>query len=193
VSDGKVLIMGTGGCGSGFLWGLLGACGLETLGINEWMRHSGIRDALASGTADTFKYPKVIKHLGGFLVNLNKHIDENHWEVEHIFFAVASYDLQIRSYVRRRGKSIRDGIKTKEQVTEESKLDYEKALGRGLLQLIERDHPFTMVRCPRSILDSKYCYDKVKIVLNGMTYEQFKKIHDAAVIPGKVEELKRWA
>ncbi len=35
MSDGKVLIMGVGGCGSSFLWGLLGDCGLST-GGNPW-------------------------------------------------------------------------------------------------------------------------------------------------------------
>jgi hypothetical protein len=192
MSDGKILIMGVGGCGSSFLWNLLGSCGLETLGINEWVRHSGIRRALKQGTADQWEYPKVIKHLGGFINGLNKHIDDHKWEVEHIFFAVSTYDLQIKTYKKRRGASARHSGKSVEQIEEESKEDYERALGKGLIQLIERDHPFTLVRCPRSIKDSKYCYQQVKIVLGGMSYEEFEKIHSAEILPKYLKRLDGW-
>jgi len=192
MSDGKILIMGVGGCGSSFLWGILGDCGLETLGINEWMRYSGIRDALAVGTHLEWEYPKVIKHLGGFINNLNQHIDEHQWEVEHIFFSVASYDYQIKQMIKRRKRSSRHAGKSNEQIEQETPIDYERSLGKGLIQLIERDHPFTMVRCPRSIKDSEYLYNKLKVVLGDMTYEEFHKIHQSRIVPRYLKRLDGW-
>jgi hypothetical protein len=190
MSDGKILIMGVGGCGSSFLWNLLGSCGLKTLGINEWMRHSGIRSALKNGTAHEWEYPKVIKHLGGFINNLNQHIDENNWEVEHIFFAVASLEYQMKQYVKRRTVAGKRKDKSKEEIYEEALTDYHYALGKGLIQLIERDHSFTLVRCPRSIKDSEYCYNQLKVVLGDMTYKEFKWIHDSEIIPKYYSRIK---
>ncbi len=179
MGDGKILIMGVGGCGSGFLWKLLDDCGLETFGINEWMRHSGIRQAVKEGVHAEFKSPKVIKHLGGFLTNLNYHIDQHNWEVEHIFFAVASLSMQMQSFRERtrRGPFDYDTYLDK----------YRHQLGMGLIQLIERDHPFSLIECPRSLSDSKYCYNKLKIVLPDTSYEEFAEIHKARVNPVRLK------
>lgn len=185
-----ILIMGVGGCGSSFLWGLLGDCGFETKGINEFMRHGGVREAIKAGTLDSFEFPEVIKCLGGFLVNLNEHIDRHNWKVRHIFFVVASYDYQINKYMkRRRSKQKHLTVEEAAVIAEE---DYKRGLGSGLIQLIERDHPFTMVRCPRSIKDSKYCYDQLKVVLDDMTYEEFVKIHTARIVPRYLKRLDGW-
>lgn len=172
MGDGKILIMGVGGCGSGFIWNVLRRCGLDTTEHREWMRHSGIRTALKTGRAADFPTPKVIKHLGGFLTNLNEHLDTLNWEVEHVFFCVASFDLQLRSY-KRRNREAWD----REKIVEK----YQRALGMGLIQLIERDHPFSLVRCPRSIREPEYCYEKLKIVLGDMSYENFVFHHQAQI------------
>lgn len=190
MDDGKILVMGVGGSGSGFIWGLLGDCGYETKGINEWMRHSGVREAHANGAAHLIEYPTVIKHLGGFLTNLNMHIDQNGWNVKHIFFSVASYDFQIKTYMKRR-QSKQQHFTTEER-RELADRDYRTALGSGMIQLIERDHPFTMVRCPRSMKDPKYCYEQLKVVLDGMTYKEFFKIHQARVDPKLYKKLDGW-
>lgn len=176
--------MGTGGCGSGFIWHLLEDCGLETGGKQEWMRKSGIRKAIAAGTADSFLTPRVIKHLGGFLNNLNEHIDRHKWEVEHIFFAVASFDVQMKEIEFRRNKH------HKEFDYETEATRYRQALGKGLIQLVERDHPFSVVRCPRSLEDPRYCYDKLKVVLGSLPYERFYEIHQARILPHKLPKVK---
>lgn len=190
MDDGKILIMGVGGCGSSFIWRLLDDCGLDTKGINEWMRWSNVRKAHREGTAHLIEYPTVIKHLGGFITNLNMHIDQNNWKVRHIFFAVSTYDLQIKTYVRRRGER-QKGLSEKERYALADK-DYKRSLGMGMIQLIERDHPFTMVRCPRTILEPEYCYNQLKVVLDDMSYEEFYEIHKARLITKKIEGLKKW-
>lgn len=180
MSEGKILIMGVGGCGSSFLWGMLRACGLETYDINEWVRHSGIR---TSPDPINFPSPKVIKHLGGFLTNLNHHIDMYQWDVEHVFFATASLELQMRTQKRRMQN------RTAEFDLETEMVNYHEKLGRGMVQLIERDHPFTVVRCPRSITDPQYLYDRLKVVLKDMTYEKFAEVHASRIIPKKRAQL----
>lgn len=175
----KILIMGVGACGSNFLWGLLGACGFETKGINEFMRHGGVREAIKEGRE--IEFPEVIKHLGGFMVNLNEHIDRHNWEIKHIFLCMSSLDYQLHKYKKRRGYS-----------TEEATERYAKGLGQGLIQLVERDHPFTIVHSPRSILDPEYCYSKVNVVLGDMSYEEFLKVHQGQIKPKYLARAKQW-
>jgi len=169
--------MGTGGCGSGFIHGLLGACGLSTYGINEWLRHSGAR---GSRDPKNFDCPKVIKHLGGFMENLNFHIDRYGWEVEHIFLAVTPFELQMKAYKRRNHVNFDLDKYTKR---------YQTSLGKGMIQLVEREHPFTVIRCPRSITDPYYCWKKLNIVLDDMNYKEFSKIHQARIIPNLFKNL----
>jgi hypothetical protein len=180
MSEGKILVTGVGGCGSSFIWSLLGACGFSTGGINEYMRHSGIRDAIKRGTADDWEFPRVIKHLGGFMSNLNEHVDRHHWEVDHVFLCMNLYDLQMKKYYSR-GRVPLDQREAKQR-------QYEESLGRVLIQLNERDYSFTVVRCPRSIKDVQYCYDKLKAVLD-LTFEEFKEIHQSRLIPKLLKRL----
>ncbi len=174
MSEGKILIMGTGGCGSGFIWHMLKRCGLETTEHREWIRQGGI---IRSKDPANFPAPKVIKHLGGFLTNLNKHLDTYGWEVDHIFFPVAVLELQMRTQKRR----LQDRGLTFDFETE--LVRYHEKLGRGMEQLIAREHPFTIISCPRSITDPQYLYDKMKVVLGDLTYEEFKKHHASTIIP----------
>ena len=172
--------MGVGGCGSGFIWNVLRRCGLETTEHREWMRQSGVREAIKEDTHLDFPSPKVIKHLGGFLINLNHHLETMQWEVEHIFYCVASYELQLHSYeTRSKGKYNRELCIEK----------YERNLGKGLIQLIDADHPFSMIRCPRSITDPVYCYGELKRVLGDMPYEEFYKHHQAQISPRHLRRL----
>ena len=172
--------MGTGGCGSGFIWHMLKNCGLDTGEMREWVRQGGIRN---SKDPANFPAPKVIKHLGGFLTNLALHLDTYKWEVEHIFFTISTLDLALniqKSRMRKRKKEF--------NYDEQLALYYEK-LGKGLSQLIDLDCPFTIIRCPTSILEPRYCYDKLKVVLPDTTYEEFAKQHAAFIIPKKRDRL----
>jgi hypothetical protein len=109
------------------------------------------------------------------------------WEVEHIFFCVASYELQLHSYEKRsKGEYDRD----------EAIAKYERGVGKGLIELIERDHPFSLVRCPASIKDPVYCYNKLKVVLGDlhndlgvMPYDEFFKHHQAQISPRHYRRL----
>lgn len=190
-SSRKILVMGVGGCGSGFIVRCLENCGLDTGGYNSYLQHGPARKEVGRGKdPKTIEMPRVIKHLGGFMNNLNTHIDVYGWEVEHIFLAVASYALQFRELVKRRGNSSRWVGKTKEEIEEVSRLDYFELLGKGMVQLIERDHSFTVVRCPRSIKDPRYLYSKLKIVLPySFDYGRFEDAHAKTISPRHLKRL----
>ena len=183
MSDGKILIMGTGGCGSGFVWHMLKRCGLETTNHREWIRSGGITK---STDPPNFPAPKVIKHNGGFLCNLNVHINNYQWEVEHIFFAVATLDLAM-DIQRTRLASRNVEFDYDEQLRR-----YYLKLGRGLQELAESEHPFTIVRCPTSILDVGYCYNQLKVVLPDITFAEFAKEHAEWVMDERVEALLKY-
>ena len=98
-----------------------------------------------------------------------------------MFFCVASLDLQMDSYKARKGEGFD---------YDHHYVKYQNALGKGLMQLIERDHPFTIVRLPRSIKDAEYCYDKVKVVLKDMSYKEFSEIHASRLVPRYLKRLE---
>lgn len=178
--SGKILIMGTGGCGSGFIWHMLRNCGLETTDHREWIRSGGITQ---SDDPRNFPAPKVIKHNGGFLHNLNTHVENFGWEVEHIFFAVATLDLAMdiqKERMTRRGATFDYDYELER---------YYGKLGRGLDELSESDHPFTIVRCPASILDVGYCWNQLKVALPNTTFAEFAKTHADWVFKDRVDEL----
>jgi hypothetical protein len=184
INSSKILVMGTGGCGSGFIWHMLKDCGLETTNHQEWIRYGGI---IHAEDPTVYPAPKVIKHNGGFLCNLNTHLDNYQWEVEHIFFAVAKIDLAMRIQKTRFRL-------TRREFNYDHELErYYTKLGRGLDQLVERDHPFTVVQCPASILDPQYCYDKLKVALPDTSYEEFAEKHAALIIPKQFKRLPPYA
>ncbi len=169
MSDGKILIMGVGGCGSGFIWNMFRLCGVETTTHREWIRHGGIR---SSKDPANFPAPKVIKHLGGFMANLQLHMERYQWEIEHVFFATAKLELAMSiQKVRLKGPYDYD----------EQLALYHSRLGKGTAQLIETAFPFTVVRCPDSILHPEYLYEKMRKCLPGVTYERFLEVHEGWV------------
>jgi hypothetical protein len=181
MDDGKILIMGVGGCGSGYIIRTLENCGLDTGGYNSYMQHGPVRAMLRQGVdPKTIKMPRVIKHLGGFMTRLNEHIDRFGWEIEHIFLAVQALDLQLHSYMIRRNIDRDEALRR-----------YKSGLSDGMIQLIERGHRFTVVRCPESILYPEYMYDRLKVVLpDDITIMKFIEAHHKVMIPKCYRHLK---
>jgi hypothetical protein len=56
-------------------------------------------------------------------------------------------------------------------------------VGMGLLNIIERDHPFTIIKFPSSAILPGYCFEKLRIVLEGIEYEKFYTTWKKAVKP----------
>lgn len=178
----KILVMGVGGCGSGFLIRTLESCGLDNGGFNSYLQHGPVRKLIEQGVdPKTIKMPRVIKHLGGFMTGLNTHIDRYGWEIEHIFLATQPLEMQLGRYMSRRGIDREQALKK-----------YKDGLSDGMLQLIERGHQFTVVRCPESILSPEYMYDQVKVVLpEDFSLEQFKIAHEKTISPKHLKRLKQ--
>jgi hypothetical protein len=172
--------MGTGGCGSTFLWHMLRNCGLETTGHREWIRTGGIKKAEDPAR---FPAPKVIKHLGGFLLHLNQHIENYQWDVEHIFFAISTLDLAMDTC---KVRCVRKPFDYESELQR-----YYSKLGKGLSQLVDSDYPFTIIQCPTFILDADYCYNKLSVVLPDITRGEFVAKHEAFINPERRDALLR--
>lgn len=177
--------MGPGRSGTTFIWTLLRELGYTTepegypdRAMFEIMRYPDVMARLDKGEIE---WPQVIKHLGGFCHNLNSHIDKYDWKIKHIFFCLRKLD---RSIELRFEKEI-----VGHKMLEISKLEFNslnleakklrmkdillQETGAGLYNLIERDHPFTVVRFPKSILDMQYCYDLLAPVCDlGPSFEE---------------------
>ena len=175
--ESKILITGNGVGGTTWLWWLFHELGYTTSpkGIDahtyELLRNKNLVKRITKGELE---WPQVIKHLGGFLKNMNLHVDTHDWEVRHVFMILRKLDSAIASR-RRRPSKIKPasmgvsreefGKMTWDQREEKMKERLIDGVGSGVFQAIERDYPFTVLRFPRAAIDAEYCYEKLKPVL----------------------------
>jgi hypothetical protein len=165
--------MGPGRCGSTFLWELFRELEFDTGPHPEFLRWEDTKDKIKRN--EEVIYPRVIKHLGGFCMRLNEHIDENDWGVEHIFFCLRSLKPCASSKAVMQHNRSPNYYISKEEAKKEAERELPYTVGMGLLQIVERDHPFTMIKFPNSALDPEYCLEKLQVVLKGMRFDYFEK------------------
>lgn len=180
-SEAKVLIMGPGRCGSTFLFYLLKELGLDTGPHPEFLRWERTVEKL--NRKEKVEFPTIIKHLGGFCLNLNDHIDRFGWSIKHIFFCLRRFEACLNSRV---GMTMRRTRKSREEATEIMMDEIPHTVGMGLFNLIERDHPFTVIRFPRSAQDPEYCYNKLSPILEDIDFETFKIAWEKTVDPSLI-------
>jgi hypothetical protein len=175
--------MGPGSSGTSFLWYMFRGLGFDTGKHVEFFRAE--RPNLFKENIE-IHIPHVLKGTGGLCKNTFKYIDENHLEIEHIFFALRNFENTVRG--RKKMSRNRGGYKrlSEEQLDERIKYEIPHTIGNGLLNLIERDYPFTIVKFPESALDAEYCYNKLKVVLGDMSFENFKEAHAKVANPEKI-------
>lgn len=189
--ESKILITGNGVGGTTWLWWLFHELGFTTSpeGVDahtyELLRNKGLVKRITKGELE---WPQVIKHLGGFLMNMNIHVDTHEWEVQHVFMILRKLDSAIASR-RRRPSKIKPasmGVSKEEfdkmtwdQREEKMKARLVDGVGSGVFQVIERDYPFTVLRFPRAAIDVEYCYQKLSPVIMR-DFEKFEKAWESA-------------
>jgi len=171
-----ILITGSGISGTTWMWWLMKELGYTTQPTGtdtltyELLKHKRLVSEIVKGERE---WPEVVKHLGGFLKHMNQHIDEHGWDVDHVFVMIRKMEASIDSrrsqgnlthgslgIPRKEFKSLHQALRD-DMMKEVLKSD----MGSCIYNLIERDHPFTIIRYPRAAVDRVYCWDQMREAL----------------------------
>lgn len=193
----KILITGSGLCGTTWLWGLMKELGYTTepTGIEtptyELMRNKTLVGQIEDGRRE---WPDVIKHLGGFSLNLNEHVDRHGWKVKHIFLILRRLDKSVGRRVSAprhlTHKSLGVPFEDYKKMSKDEKGARMREIlingaGSAIFNFIERDHDFTVVRYPKAAVDPTYCYQKVRPVLPiHMQFDAFQEAWNRSIRRG---------
>lgn len=186
----KILIAGPTGTGTTFLLGLLHRLGLQT-GFDdeavtktvsgrgkglEYVRGNPTRKPwLAERKRGVDISPRVIKQPiqdygddggTGIVCDVLDIVDENGWDVEHLFLTVRNLTSIVESIERRMKTG--DSVMFKVQ-GDEAKRQRELLAAEGFYKLAcklaLRDLPYTLIEFPQSVEDPEYCFRRIHAAL----------------------------
>jgi len=200
----KILIAGPTGTGTTFLLGLMHRLGFDTgfedahvtdvvsnrgKGL-EYVRNNRWRKPwLAAKDEGRDISPYVIKQPTqdhgddggtGILCDVLDVVDENGWNVEHLFLTVRKLTSVVGSVARRAktGDSVMHKVRGNE--LRERELLAAEGFYKLVCKLAVRDHPYTLIEFPASVDDPEYCFRKLRPVLNPvMAISTFMEAHAA--------------
>ena len=188
-----ILIAGDGASGSSYLVWLLRELGFTTCPagyeqfypdlptgepvLYELLREKRIRDAIFMEEA--VEWPDVIKHSGGFSVNLHEWVDRFNWDVDLVLIPTRGLEEGIRRrWVKDpvnnpiNHKFLQVEYKTfcgmnKDQVEARARQVLRERLGTCIYACIERDYPYAVLPFPKLVEDPVFLYEALQPAYHG--------------------------
>ncbi len=186
----KIIITGSGKCGTTFFMELLTELGFYTgyepgkVGDGEW-KVAG-KGAKLKGQPRILKKPYFCKNT--VLLDTRDRWD---WHIEHVYILLRKYDDVANNRVNReRVKSGLFPIEDEEEIRKDEKWrGWRKRassnIGDLMFQLVSEDIPYTFLMFPRIITDPEYLWSNCKI-LQTLDYETFRAGFDKVADLDKV-------
>lgn len=187
----RVLVTGTGKCGTTFFMELLTELGFDTgyepgTDVTEWnVQHS---DAVLEGQPHIIKSPSFNKN--NRIRDLSDRWD---WNVEHVYILLRDFeDVANNRWKRWRHKSSMPVIEDQEyKRNDEQWLTFKRQAAAGvgslMLQVVSEDIPYTFLMFPRIVTDPQYLYDNLKHTLPDVgPYDRFLEAFNKVADTGKV-------
>ncbi|MBI2512841.1 MAG: hypothetical protein HYV96_12755 [Opitutae bacterium] len=181
----KIIITGTGRAGTTFLVRLLTELGLDTGFTREnWREHfhahcaAGLEiDLAAPDTPRIVKDPELCERLPAILA-------AGRIVVEHALVPVRELEAAAASRVRV-GANVPGGLVGTQDATRQRAVLAER-FHHLVETLVRHDIPHTFLAFPRFACDAAYCYERLQVVLGGVTFAEFeaafKRVADPALI-----------
>lgn len=141
--------MGPGRCGTTFLWSLFKELGYDTGEETEFLRAKA--EDIRAGTA---VFPRVVKGTGGLCLNFRKHMQGH--EIEHVFLCIRTREVLLRRHIEAKQGHGQYKKLTQEELEARLTDELPHTVGSALLHAIE--HPYSIVRFPKSAEDPEYMY-----------------------------------
>jgi hypothetical protein len=151
---------------------------------NEGIELMRMKQTLGRIEKGELEWPDVIKHHGGFCLNLPKYVEKYNWEIEHVFILIRNMEDAVGKRVGE--KSRKADMSRKALIPVPSKEVYDKMSEAELREATantihiltssaihnceEHGYPYTIVNYPRFVTDFFYCWH---------TLEQFYKVPPA--------------
>ncbi len=177
----KVLVTGSGQCGTTFLMELFTELGLDT-GYEKnstdngmewliWGEHARDADGPPGNNIETMPY--IIKNpdLCRYLLDRKKVWG---WEIDHVFILLRGW-AAVANHRFDKGERSSMVKEYKQHQLVYLSIQAASYIGVLMLQIEEEELPHTFMRFPRIVKDPKYLFKKLKPVLGKVTYEAFLK------------------
>jgi len=206
-----VVITGTGRSGTTFLVELLTSLGLETgFSIDDLVskKSEGARAGLEYDIRES-SCPYIVKS-PWFCDYAEEVISRDDIEIEHIFIPIRDLDAaaESRRYVVKAAVSRLPFIEKLRHIVKPRRVDgglwhtnssksgdQEEILLRQIYNLMfavsDTCLPVTLMRYPRIAQDPQYLFEKLKLILRGVTYETFCTVFNNTVRPELVHSFSK--
>jgi hypothetical protein len=188
LSDGKIIIAGTGRAGTTFLVAVLSDLGLDT-GFRPGIPMDGVSGGLerSIGHADT---PRIVKS-PGLSTRLGKLLDDGAVQVDHVIIPMRDLDIASASRVRVAGYGrflgVRGGFTGTRSASRQKKV-----LAAMLAELVwavtRHDLAHTFLEFPRFTNDWQYTYEKLGFLDPALTADDFRIALEKRYDPGEIRE-----
>lgn len=182
MDQGKIVITGTGRCGTTLLVQLLTRLGRDTgFSLDSYIdprASAGLEKSIESPSA-----PRIVKD-PSLCTRLGPLLDQGLVKVEHVIIPIREFDVAVASRIRASSYGLRptapggllDVIIPSAQKEKLRSAFYE------LMHTVARfDLPFTLLAFPRFAKDWEYTYEKLAFMLEDVSPEQFREAFEASV------------
>ncbi len=173
---GKIIITGTGRCGTSFLVHLLSALKLDT-GYTEAYCKKELSNACRGGCEHTIEKPYKILKNPEFIKTIEDIVIDN--DIEHVIIPIRNLKETAKSREQNQhnnggfGGWCFDAHNIEEQEAANARLTY------NMIEVLTRyDIPFTTIAFPKMVKDEKYLFKKINMSI-GLEEDQFKSFNDA--------------
>lgn len=173
----KIIVTGSGKCGTTFLMELLTELGFDTgykpgeVGNGEWnVQHT---DATLEGQPYILKSPAF--GTNSRILDLRERWD---WNVEHVYILLRDFDdVANNRWKRWRQKSGLPTTGDRDDQWRNYKKKAARCVGSLVLQVVSEEIPYSFLVFPRIITDPVYLYDTCDL-LQKVSYEDFEAAFD---------------
>lgn len=187
----KIIITGSGNCGTTFLIKLLCELGLDTGWTSEAVE--GIIEKRPQASFEwpvrgersllNLPQPYIIKH-PHLCFDLRSRIKLWDWNVEHVYVLLREWEHvashKHKQYFGREDQSwqyresfLKEGVLTETEFKDYHEMKAASAIGNLMIPLVEDNIPHTFIMFPRMITDPTYLFYRLSFVLGDMRYTDF--------------------
>lgn len=173
---GKILITGTGRCGTTFLMRLFTLLNLDT-GYSSNNINNSIFSNCNSGMEKEWNAKHRIIKNPRFAVTLNV-FKQNNVKIDYIIMPIRNLDDAAQSRVNHGNHA--GGLIYNSRDKNEQIQCYYKMISEVICYTILNDTPLILLNFDKMTTDDSYLYDKLLPVLDNISYEDFQNAYDKA-------------
>jgi hypothetical protein len=180
VSDGKIIIAGTGRAGTTLLMALLSDLGLDT-GYRPGVPFNGISGGLETELDSGRETPRIVKS-PGLSTRLGRLLDEQLVRVDHVIVPMRDLDVAAASRVRVAGYGRFLGVPggfTGTRSASRQRLVLANMLAELIWTITRYDLPHTFLEFPQFSHDWEYTHSKLGFLAPQLGAEDFKRVIEA--------------